>query len=82
LPRNLSIILALISSIIIHHAKNSMPTHVLGGIGIIAKIREHTVIQAINSVFILVFNDNIFREMNVITCKCIFGPITNPKKII
>jgi hypothetical protein len=54
----------------------------VGGTSIFAKIRKNTVNEAINRVFILVSNDNIFREMNVITRKCIFGPITDPKKII
>jgi hypothetical protein len=59
-----------------------MLTHVLGGTDILVEIRKHTVNQTINRVFALLFNDNIFRKMNVITCKCIFGPITDPKKMI
>jgi hypothetical protein len=46
------------------------------------EIREHIVNQAINRVFVLVFNDNIFRKTNVITHKRIFDPISDPKKII
>ena len=67
--------------IVIPCAKNSMLTHVLGGTCIFVEIRKHTVNQVINRVFILVFNDNIFEEMNVITRKRIFDLITGPKKI-
>jgi hypothetical protein len=68
--------------IVIPHAKNSTLTHVLGGTRISIEIREHTVNQAINRVFVLVFNDNIFRKMNVVTRERIFDPIIDPEKII
>jgi hypothetical protein len=68
--------------IVIPCANNSTLMHVLGGISIIVEIREHTINQVINRVLILVLNDNIFWKTNIITSKCIFGPITDPKKII
>jgi hypothetical protein len=68
--------------IVIPRAKNSTLTHELVGIGIFVEIKKHTVNQVINRVFVLLFNDNIFMKMNIITHKCIFSPITDPKKTI